>query len=197
MALPFYSSMAHAFWFFTHLLLSNDLFAFYFIWETMAKFGNGRVKYIFFKLTLFKLGCLCWSVWNAAFNDETFFLNQALKKYITIWIYIYRPTYGLSAFKYKELSVIVQNFHQCIPSCRLRKITEMNIPRVYSTIIRIVCEIQAEKTKHNPGYRFFTKKRCTKNSYIYIYIYICRWIKNKIKKEITQACKCVYLHYLP
>ncbi len=38
----------------------------------MAKFGNGRVTFSF-KLTLFKLGCLCWSVWDVTFNDETFF----------------------------------------------------------------------------------------------------------------------------
>ncbi len=32
MALPFYSSMAHAFRLFTHVMMSNDLFAlFYFI----------------------------------------------------------------------------------------------------------------------------------------------------------------------
>ncbi len=77
MAFPFYLSMAHAFWFFTHVMMSNDLFALfihYLICEknVMAKFGNGRVN-IFFKLILFKLGCLCWSVWDAAFNDETFF----------------------------------------------------------------------------------------------------------------------------
>ncbi len=35
MALPFYSSMAHAFWFFTHVMIYNDLFAlFNFIWDT-------------------------------------------------------------------------------------------------------------------------------------------------------------------
>ncbi len=42
-------------------------------------------KIYIFKLTLFKLGCLCRSVWDVAFN-ETFFLNQALKKYIKVWI---------------------------------------------------------------------------------------------------------------
>ncbi len=74
MALPFYSSMAHVFWFFTHVMMSNDLFALFYkfyLWDfLMVKFGNGRV----FKRTLFKLGCLCWSVWDVAFKDETFFL---------------------------------------------------------------------------------------------------------------------------
>ncbi len=50
----------------------------------MAKFGNGSIFFVF-KLTLFKLGCLCLSVWGVAFNDEIFFFIR-LKKYIQIWI---------------------------------------------------------------------------------------------------------------
>ncbi len=48
----------------------------------MVKRGNGRVKYMF-KLTLFKLGCLCWSVWDVVFNDETFFFKSGSQKVYT------------------------------------------------------------------------------------------------------------------
>ncbi len=44
----------------------------------MRKFGNRRVK-LFLKHTLFKLGCLCKSVWDVAFNDETFFVIKLSK----------------------------------------------------------------------------------------------------------------------
>ncbi len=61
MALSFYSSMAHAFLLFTHVMMSNDLFALL------------CIILFYFLLTLFKLGCLSWSVWEVTFNDETFF----------------------------------------------------------------------------------------------------------------------------
>ncbi len=48
----------------------------FYLWDfLMVTFGNGRV----FKFTLFKLGCLCWSVCDVAFNDETFFLIRFSK----------------------------------------------------------------------------------------------------------------------
>ncbi len=35
-------------------------------------------------LTLFKLGCLCWSIWDVAFNDETFFKSGSQKVYTNL-----------------------------------------------------------------------------------------------------------------
>ncbi len=57
MDFPFYSSMAHGFRFFTHVMMSNDLFALfmhYFICEIFLWRNLVMGEYIFFKLAYFK-----------------------------------------------------------------------------------------------------------------------------------------------
>ncbi len=64
------------------------------------------------------------------------FFNQALKNYIQIWIQIYRPTYRLSAFKYKELLIIGigRNFHICA-SLVINNVLFQFIPEVQIKVI--------------------------------------------------------------
>ncbi len=72
--------MAHAFWFFTHIMMSNDLFAFFYLWDFLWRnLVMGEYSFFFFLLTLFKLGCLCWSVWYVAFHVETLLLIRLSK----------------------------------------------------------------------------------------------------------------------
>ncbi len=63
--------------------------------------------------------------WDVAFNF--YFFKQALKKYIQI----YQPTYRLSAFKYKELSVSDKVFISVHPY----KIYHLNVNMVYVACI--------------------------------------------------------------
>ncbi len=67
---------------------------------------------MFFKLTLFKLGCLCRSVWDVAFNDETFFLIRLSSKYKFGYRFI---GYRLSNIKNYRLSVSANIFISVYP----------------------------------------------------------------------------------
>ncbi len=123
MALPFNSSMAQ-FWVFTHVMMSNDLFALFmhyfilFVRLFMAKFGNGRVIFFFFKLTLFKLGCLCWSVWDVAFNDETFFLIRLSKSIYKFGYRFIGQHIGYRLSNIKDYRYRPKCSYRCIPNFR-------------------------------------------------------------------------------
>ncbi len=75
----------------------------------MAKFGN---VFFFFFFTLFKLGCLYWSVWDVAFNDDTFFFFflGSQKVYTNLDIDLFGQQIGYRLSNIKKLSVSAKIF---------------------------------------------------------------------------------------